>query len=62
MSVYGSDYSTGLGGNYYALVVAPSSYAAGAAGSYPTSFSNSFGGYSPDLINAPVTGEMAGYS
>lgn len=62
MSMYSSNFSTGLGGNYYALVVAPSSYAVGAAGAYPTNFSNSFGAYTADLTNSPVISEMAGYA
>ena len=48
MSVYGSNYSAGLGGNFYAFSPIPS-FAIGIQGAYQTSYSNSFGGYTTDL-------------
>ncbi len=60
MSSYSSNFSAGLGGSYYAFSPIPSSFAIGTPGAYQTSYSNSFGGYTPDLVSSG--GGMAGYS
>jgi len=60
MSNVSSSYSSGLGGNFYGIGNAPSSFAIGTPGAYLTSYSSSFGSFAPDLANTGVS--MSGYS
>jgi len=60
MSIVSSSYNSGLGGNFYGFSNSPSSFSIGTPGSHLTSYSNSFGSYTPDLAKTGVS--MSGYT